>query len=264
MGFIALGLSKAGCLDFDSFGSADLGEVGSFAPGCLDSCIGLVLLDLDLDFGAGQIFLFVGETRLLLHVDALLLGILLLPECLDLLVCNLALLENHDDLWRQNDILDVDTACLHVVVLNLFRDVLLGCHLNRGTLFDELDRLHSLKLITEVVADNRLQDLVDEILHCADHRDDLGGHLVGDMDLNLEVDLEDEPFLGFGFNLTQTLVQVVCLGSGRGPVEGEDRCRNDLRRIDSRVDGVLAGTQRLLPDAAMAWLDDGTELEFRA
>ena len=49
-----------------------------------------------------------------------------------------------------------------------------------------------------------------------------------------------------------------------GPVEREDRRRHDLRRVHTRVDRVLAGAQRLLPDAAVAGTHDRAELELRA
>jgi hypothetical protein len=58
--------------------------------------------------------------------------------------------------------------------------------------------------------------------------------------------------------------QVVRLRAGVGPVEREDEGRHQLRRVDARVDGVLAGAQGLLPDAAVSGADDAAELELLA
>ena len=48
------------------------------------------------------------------------------------------------------------------------------------------------------------------------------------------------------------------------PVERQDRRRDDLGLVDARVERVLAGAQRLGPDALVARLDDGAELELLA
>src|SRR6266851_558038 len=51
---------------------------------------------------------------------------------------------------------------------------------------------------------------------------------------------------------------------GIRPVERQNRGRNHLRLITSRVDRVFARPQRLLPEAAVAWAHQRTKFEFRA
>ena len=87
---------------------------------------------------------------------------------------------------------------------------------------------------------------------------------VGHVDLHLQVDLEDEALAALADDRRQLRVEVVRLRRGVGPVEREDERRHDLGRVHARVDRVLAGAQRLLPDAAVARAHDRAELELRA
>jgi hypothetical protein len=61
-------------------------------------------------------------------------------------------------------------------------------------LLDEVDRRHALQLVAEVVADRRLQHLVDQVVHGRDGRDDPRRLGIGHVDLHLQIDVEDEPF----------------------------------------------------------------------
>ena len=84
------------------------------------------------------------------------------------------------------------------------------------------------------------------------------------MDLNLQVDAEGERFLRLGVDRGETRVQAVGVTGGVRPVEREDRRRHHLGLVDARVEGVLAGPQRLGPNALMSGLDDRAELELLA
>src|SRR3989441_1797684 len=115
-----------------------------------------------------------------------------------------------------------------------------------------------------MVAHGRLQHLVDQVLHRTDHRDDLRRLGVGHVDLDLQVDLEDEPFAALALDRAQLRVQVVGDRVRLGPVEGEYERRYLLGRVDPRVQRVLARAKSLAPDAAVARLHDRAELELRA
>ena len=84
------------------------------------------------------------------------------------------------------------------------------------------------------------------------------------MDLHLEVDAEGEGLLALGVDGGQARVEAVGLAGGVRPVQGQDRGRHDLGLVDARVQRVLAGAQRLGPDALVAGLHDGAELELVA
>ena len=81
--------------------------------------------------------------------------------------------------------------------------------LNPLTFLDELHGLHALELIPEVVADRSLEHFVHEIEHCANHGNHARSFLVGNVDLDLQVDLENEPLTALGNYLLQIPVQVV-------------------------------------------------------
>ena len=135
---------------------------------------------------------------------------------------------------------------------DLVGDVVLRLGLHRGAILDELHRRHALQRVAEIVADDRLQHFVDEVLHRPDHRDHLRRELVGDVDLHLQIDVEDEAFLRLRHDLFQLLVEIVRLRRRFGPVERQNRRRYHFGLVDPRIDRVLAGAQRLLPDAAVA------------
>ena len=122
--------------------------------------------------------------------------------------------------------------------------------------------MYTPRVSTEIVADHRLQHFVDEVLHGPHHRDHLGRELVGDVDLHLQIDVEDEAFLGLRHDLFQLLVEIVRLRRRFGPVERENRGRYHFGLVDPRVDRVLAGAQRFLPNPAVPGTDDRAELEL--
>ena len=127
-----------------------------------------------------------------------------------------------------------------------------------------LHRFERLQRVAEVVADRRLQHLVDEVPHRADHRDHLRRLGVGHVDLHLQVDLEHEALAALA-SIGERCASRSCasdVASAQLSVRIERR--HDLGRVHARVDRVLAGAQRLLPDAAVAGTHDRTELELRA
>lgn len=268
-------LSQALLLDGGCFGGTDgrdFGRIGgaeSFHHLALALCfchrgVSFGRLDVDADTSRCQLPLHVGHTTLLFERDACLLGNPLVLEGCGLLSGDLSLRQDGDQILREHDILDVDTLGLDVVGVEVPVDVHLGLCLDVVTLLDELRGAEGLQLVPEVVAHCRLQDLVDEVGHGPDHRDDLGGHGVRHMDLHLQIDAEVEGFLRLGIDRRQMRIQVMGGAVGVRPVEGQDRGGHDLRTVDARVQGELAGAQWLRPDPLMSRLHDGAELELFA
>ena len=137
-----------------------------------------------------------------------------------------------------------------------------GFLLNLLAGLDERNRRHVLEVIAEMVSDCRLQDLVDQIGHRADARYHPWSFRIRHVDLHLQIDLEDEPFAALRLDLFEPLVEVVGHGNNVGPVQSQDRRRDDLCLVASRVDRVLARSQRLLPDSAVARTNEAPELEI--
>ena len=111
------------------------------------------------------------------------------------------------------------------------------------TWFLDADRRHALQLVAEMIAHRGLQHLVDEVEHRADDRDHLRGFGIGNMDLNLQIDIEDEALFRLGGDLVQVLVEIVRRRGGVRPVEGENERRDDLDDIAARIDRVLYMTR---------------------
>jgi hypothetical protein len=84
------------------------------------------------------------------------------------------------------------------------------------------------------------------------------------VDLHLQVDREHEALAALADDGFEPGVQVVCLRRGLRPVEREDERRHEFGRVHPRIDRVLAGAQRLLPDAAVTGPHDAAELEVGA
>ena len=70
--------------------------------------------------------------------------------------------------------------------------------------------------------------------------------------------------LALGVDRRQALVEAVGVAGGVRPVQGQDRRGHDLGLVDAGVQRVLAGAQRLGPDALVARLHDRAELELLA
>src|SRR3989454_3052666 len=226
--------------------------------------VGARPVDVDRHLRFGQLRLHVGRATCLLQVDTYGLGVLLLLECRLLLVGDLAARQHADELLRESHVLDVDAARLHLVGGQVARDRVERRCLNLVARLDEAHRLERLQRIAEVVSDRCLKDLVDQVLHRTHHRDHLRRLGVGHVDLDLQVDLEDEPFAALALDRAQLRVQVVGDRVRLGPVEGEDERRHLLGRVDPRVQRVLARAKSLAPDAAVARLHDRAELDLRA
>ena len=85
-----------------------------------------------------------------------------------------------------------------------------------------------------MIAHDRLPHLVDEILHGPDHRDHLRRELVGHVNLHLQIDVEDESFLGLGDDLLQLLV-------------GRMRLRACFRPVIGRANRISTDTPKEIP-----------------
>ena len=179
------------------------------------------------------------------------------------MVGDLAAREHADELLREGHVLDVHAARLYLVGGEVAGDRFHRRQLHGVARLDEAHRLERLQRVAEVIAHGRLQHLVDQVLHRTDHRDHLRRLRVGHVDLHLEVDREDEAFAALAFDRAQLSIQVVRYRACLGPVQGEDERRHLLGRVDTRVERILARSQRLTPDATVARLNDRAELEVR-
>ena len=119
----------------------------------------------------------------------------------------------------------------------------------------ELEHRHLLRRVAEVVADGRLQHVVDQVLHRPDARDHARRVLHADVDDLRHVEAEREAVLRPHDDRRQPLVVVVRLGALR-PVQDDVRRRHQLDLHHARVERVLAGQQRLDPHALAAALDE--------
>ena len=129
---------------------------------------------------------------------------------------------------------------------------------------DESHGGHALELVAEVVAHCRLKHLVDQIAHRADHRYDSRRARIRDVNLNLKLEFEYKSLAALGHNVLELRVEIMRFRNDIRPVQRQDGRGHDLRRIAARVDGIFAGAQWLLPDAAMAGSHKRAKLEFRA
>ena len=111
-----------------------------------------------------------------------------------------------------------------------------------------------------MIAHDRLQHLVDEILHGPDHRDHLRRELVGHVNLHLQIDVEDESFLGLGDDLLQLLVGRMRLRACFRPVIGRaNRISTDTPKEIPSVCREKSNTAGLQVPTGLA---DGSRLEF--
>ena len=115
-----------------------------------------------------------------------------------------------------------------------------------------------------MVAHRGLQHFVDEVRHAAHHRDDIRRLGVRNVDLHLQIDREVKAFTALRLDLLQLRIKIVRLRHDIGPVQRDDERRHDDGLVTARIDRVLSGSQRLLPDAAMAGPHEAAELELTA
>jgi hypothetical protein len=87
---------------------------------------------------------------------------------------------------------------------------------------------------------------------------------VWNMNLHLQIDGEMKAFTALRLNLLQLRIKVVRLRYDVGPVQRNDERRHDDGLVAARIDRVFSGSQRLLPDAAVARPHEAAELEFNA
>src|SRR5512143_3231501 len=84
------------------------------------------------------------------------------------------------------------------------------------------------------------------------HRDHIRSLRVRNMNLDLKVDGELETFTAFRRDLAELRVQIVRLRYYVGPVQRDDEGGHDHRLVTARVDRILPGPQRILPDTPMS------------
>ena len=142
--------------------------------------------------------------------------------------------EHRDQRVGIDDILDVNAARLDFVLGELPLDVGEGLLLHFLARLDERDGFHAADLVAEEIADGRLQNLVHEILHGANHGDHARSLGVGNVNENLEIDAEDEALVALGDDGLQPRVEAVSAGDVLGPVELEDGGEHDLGVVDAR------------------------------
>ncbi|HUO35750.1 MAG TPA: hypothetical protein VMU43_12235 [Candidatus Acidoferrum sp.] len=200
----------------------------------------------------------------LLHLNALVLSGALLLEGLDLLIGDFTVRENGDEIFGQNDILNINALRLDLILLELRLDVRERIFLHLLSGLDEADCGHALQAVAEVIADSGLKNLVHEVLHRPDHADYTGRFRVGHVNLHLQVNLEDEALVALGDDLLKLAVEIVRFRNRVGPIEIEDCRGNNFGFIASRVERIFSGAQRLLPDTAAARMHKRSILKFIA
>ena len=142
--------------------------------------------------------------------------------------------------------------------------MLVGLLLNFLACLDELDGVHRTKLVPEEITHRGLKHIVHQVLHGSHHRDDFRCLGVRHMDEHLQIDFENESLVTLSYNRLEIFVQTVGAGHFGGPIQLENRGRHNLRLVNTRIDRVLAGTERVFPQTAMAGFDQRTELEVRS
>jgi hypothetical protein len=147
--------------------------------------------------------------------------------------------------------LNIDTAGFDAVLIELFLDVFKSFFLDLLPGFDEADGRHALQFVAKMVTDGCLKDFVDEIYHRTDHGNHARRVGIRDVNLHLQVYFEHKSFVTFGDDLRELRIEIVRLGDGIGPIEGEDGGRDDFRLIAARVERIFSGAQRFFSNTAV-------------
>lgn len=262
-GAVGLGLGVAG--GADGLGLARGAELGG---------LGLAARALD-----GRLRVEVGDAHALVGVDHLLLDVrerggahefltLALRGLLDFvgllfLLGDFAVGLGFHQLDRRCDVADQRVDRLHIVRGEGGADVRGGLGLPRAAGVEEIEHRVVLGGVAEIVSDDRLQRVVDEVLHRADARDYLGGVEGADVDDLCDVEVEREAVLRTHRDGAELFVEVVRLGPV-GPVEDDVGRRHEFDPHDARVDRMLAGVERGDPHALVTDVDEVAVLEFGA
>ena len=123
-----------------------------------------------------------------------------------------------------------------------------------ASLLDQLDQRSLLALVLEVAADQRVEALLDQVSHATESLDHVRRLLVVDVDDHRKRQLRLEGVFGDKADLPKARVQLVHAGVGGDPFQ-DDVDRGDHDHLACvGVEGVLAGQECLVPDAAPALL----------
>ena len=148
--------------------------------------------DADTLVGIDHLLLDVGEGSGLHEFLALALRELLSLVGFSFLLGDLSIgLRFHQFGWRR-DVADERVDGLHVVGGERDADVFGGLDLPVTAGIEEVEHGVVLRGVAEIISDNRLQRVVDQVLHRADARDDLGRIEGADMDDLRDIEIERE------------------------------------------------------------------------
>ena len=226
--------------------------------------LALVRLDRDRDLGLGEQRLLLGARLGLAQLALLRGGPLLARVGLDLLLGDLARAEldrgsarsalrrPRAGRRRADQHLEQLEVVVRELLLHLARPRLL---LDRAAVLDELDERARLADVLEVRRDHRVERLLDEPLDVAEALDDERRLAVVDVHDDRERERRLEGVLGDQRDLGEVLVEAVRAGLVADPLQDEVGRRHEEHLAGVRVERVLAGKERVVPDAALVVLD---------
>lgn len=180
------------------------------------------------------------------------------------LLSDLAIGERLHEFVGRNDVTDEGVHRADIVFAEGRRDTVLRLLLALLTRLQEVDDIGALGGIAEVIADSRLEDLGDQVLHASETRDDLWGVGPRDMDDLAHIQVECEAIRGADCDRRQVLVEVVGLGFGRSPVENDIGRGHELDLVSVGIDGIFARIQGIRPDTLLTLLHEIAVLETLA
>jgi hypothetical protein len=196
--------------------------------------------------------LHVGGAARLLGLDALVLRLALHLEGFHFLVRDFALREHRDQCGGVDHVLDVDAAGFDFVLGELALDVGEGLFLHVWRVWMNLMAsmppiLSRKRLPTAACRTSFTRFSMEPTMEMT-----RGALVSGTWMRTWRSMAEDEAFIAFGDDGFEARVEAVGSGDVLGPIELEDGGENELGVVDAGIDGILAGAQRLLPDALMA------------
>lgn len=231
----------------------------AFALSGLSRRLSLAATDRDCLLSEQKVALVVSVSHFALGLGTSALSLLALNQSLLRLLGDHALLEGlHENVGRL-DLADERVDAFDIVLAQHVADVLASRLLSLCALIDELEHGRRLSSVAEVIADQRLEHVLDKVGHAAEARDEARRHVIGDVDDLLDFEQEVKAILRADADRLQAMVESMVLALGR-PVQHEVRRRYELDLHGRCVDRVLARIPRLDPDAAAAVLDDVTVL----
>ena len=128
---------------------------------------------------------------------------------------------------------------------------------------EEVEHGGVLRGVAEIISDNRLQDVIDEVLHGADARDHFRRVEPADMDDLRDVNVERESIVRTHGDGRKFFVVMMDFGAV-GRVEHDVGSRHALDFHNARVDRMFAGIKRRDPDTFVAGVDQIAVFEVHA